>query len=55
MQVENSTVQPCEGKNIEKGILITIKNSDIRIMQPIRVTINPCTRVRKWHQFKQIR
>ena len=34
-------------------IFITSRNGDRKIMQPIRITSGPSTRIRKWDQLSQ--
>ena len=42
-------------KTVDIDILITSRNSDRKIMEPIRVNSGPLTRIRKWNQFTQFR
>ena len=46
----------CTGKEtVDRDILITSRNDDRKIMQSIRISSGPATRMRKWNQFYQFR
>ena len=42
-------------ETVDINILITPRNGVRKIMQPIRRTSGPATRMRKWNQFNQFR
>ena len=45
-----------EGKEtVDIDILVTSWNDDNKIMQYIRITSSPTSRIRKWNQFSQFR
>ena len=40
-------------ETVDADILVTSRNGDRKIMQPIRITSRPPTRNRKWNQLSQ--
>ena len=42
-------------ETVDIDILATSKNGDRKIMQSIRITSRPLSRIRKWNQFSQFR
>ena len=42
-------------ETVDIDILVTSRNGDRKIMQPIRITSRPPSRIRKWNQFSQFR
>ena len=42
-------------ETVDTGILVTSRNVDRKIMQPIRITSRPPSRIRKWNQSSQFR
>ena len=42
-------------KTVDIDILVTSRNGDRKIMQPIRITSRPPSRIRKWSQLSQFR
>ena len=42
-------------ETLDIDILVTSRNSDRRIMQSIRTTNKPPSRIRKWNQLSQFR
>ena len=41
-------------ETVDKEILITSKNSDRKIMEFIRLTSKPSSRIREWNQFEPV-
>ena len=42
-------------ETVDIDILVTSRNGDRKIMQSIRITSRPPSRIRKWNQFSQFR
>ena len=42
-------------ETVDIDILVTSRNGDRKIMQSIRITSRPPSRIRKWNQFNQFR
>ena len=42
-------------ETVNIDILVTSRNGDRKIMQSIRITSRPPSRIRKWNQFSQFR
>ena len=42
-------------ETIDTDILVTSKNGDRKIMQSIRITSTPPSRIKKWNQLSQFR
>ena len=42
-------------KTFDIDILVTFRNGDRKIMQSIRITSRPSSRIRKWNRFRQFR
>ena len=42
-------------ETVDKHILVIPKNGDRKIMQSIRITSTPISRIRKWNQLSQFR
>ena len=42
-------------ETIDIDILATFRNGDKKIMQSLRITIRPPSRIRKWNQLNQFR
>ena len=42
-------------ETVDIDILFTSRNGDRKIMQSIRITSRPPSRIRKWNQFSQFR
>ena len=42
-------------ETFDKGIFVTSRNGDRKIMQSIRITSRPPSRISKWNQFSQFR
>ena len=40
-------------ETVDIGVLVTSRNGDRKIMQFIRITSRPPSRIRKWNHFKQ--
>ena len=50
------TESSCARKEtVDIDILVTFTNGDRKIMQSIRMTSRPTSRIRKWNQFSQFR
>ena len=47
---ENSIVRK---ETVDIDILVTYRNGERKIMQPIRITSGPTTSMTKWNQFNQ--
>ena len=42
-------------KTVDIDVLVTSRNGDSKIMQSIRITSRPPSRIRKWDQLSQFR
>ena len=42
-------------ETVDKDILVTSRFGDIKIIQSIRITSRPTSRIRKWNQLRQFR
>ena len=48
-------IQEKKEETVDIDILITSRSGDRKIMQSIRITSRPSSRIRKWNQFSQFR
>ena len=53
---QNSRVSlAVQGRKLLTDILVTSRNGDRKVMQSIRITSRPTSRIRKWNQLSQFR
>ena len=56
MFCEKGVPKICAKKEIiDIDMLTTSKNGDRKVMQPIRITSEPATKLKKWNHFSQFR
>ena len=53
LQIKNSESRSTRKESFDINIFIILGNADRKIMQPIKITSGPATRIEKQNQFRQ--